>query len=102
MLKIARLIYRNFTINVDASTLTVLIAMPALYVVFFGLGYQSMMRSGGSYLSFLVPGIMASQALMAGLFTGGMLWSDRKWGMLAQILVSHFSRLDYLLTSSHP
>ncbi len=97
MPKIARLIYRNFAINVDASTLTVLIAMPALYVIFFGLGYQSMMSGGSSYLSFLAPGIMASQALMAGLFTGGMLWSDRRWGMLAQILVSPFSRLDYLV-----
>jgi ABC-2 type transport system permease protein len=52
--------------------------------------------AGRSYLSFLAPGIMAFQAVMAGTVGGSMLWADRRWGMLAQLLVGPFTRLEYL------
>jgi len=34
---------------------------------------------------------------MAGTVGGSMLWADRRWGMLAQLLVGPFTRLQYLL-----
>ncbi|NNN17179.1 MAG: ABC transporter permease [Thermoplasmata archaeon] len=97
---ITRLIYRNIKVNTDPGTLTILIGLPAMYLVFFGFGFASLeSRSGGgaSYLSFLTPGLMAFQAVMAGTVGGGMLWADRRWGMLAQLLVGPFTRLQYLL-----
>lgn len=39
---------------------------------------------------------MAFQAVMAGTVGGSMLWADRRWGMLAQLLVGPFTRLEYL------
>ena len=71
-----------------------------MYLVFFGFGFQSIASAGGSssrYLSYLTPGIMAFQAVMAGTVGGAMLWADRRWGMLSQLLVGPFTRLQYLL-----
>jgi len=34
---------------------------------------------------------------MAGTVGGSMLWADRRWGMLSQLLMSPFTRLQYLL-----
>lgn len=93
-----KLVYRNIRVNTDYGTLIITIGLPALYLVFFGFGFQSF--AGGtsnSYLSFLTPGIMAFQTVMAGTVGGAMLWADRRWGMLAQLLVGPFTRLQYLL-----
>ena len=92
-----RLIYRNVRVNTDPASLIILLGLPALYLVFFGYGFQSLIPGNGhSYLGFLTPGIMSFQAVMAGTVGGSMLWADRRWGMLAQLLVGPFSRLEYL------
>jgi ABC-2 type transport system permease protein len=69
-----------------------------MYLVFFGYGFQSLAgpNGGHSYLKFLAPGIMSFQAVMAGTVGGSMLWADRRWGMLAQLLVGPFTRSEYL------
>ena len=95
-----RLMYRNFRVNTDPGSLVILIGLPALYLVFFGFGFSSLGgggTKGTSYLSFLTPGIMAFQAVMAGTVGGSMLWADRRYGMLAKLLVGPFTRLQYLL-----
>jgi ABC-2 type transport system permease protein len=94
-----RLIYRNVRVNTDPASLVILLGLPAMYLVFFGFGFQSLAggaASGGAYLSFLAPGMMAFQAVMAGTVGGSMLWADRRWGMLAQLLVGPFTRTEYL------
>ncbi len=97
---VVRLIYRNIRVNTDPASLMILLGLPALYLVFFGYGFQSIAHGSaggaGSYLSFLAPGIMAFQAVMAGTVGGSMLWSDRRWGMLAQLMVGPFTRVEYL------
>jgi ABC-2 type transport system permease protein len=95
-----RLIYRNIRVNTDPGTLVILLGLPGLYLVFFGFGFQSITSgdgSGTSYLAFLTPGILAFQAVMAGTVGGSMLWADRRYGMLAQLLSGPFTRIQYLL-----
>ncbi len=93
-----RLVYRNLIVNTDPGSLVILLGLPAMYLVFFGFGFQSLAASGSTnYLSFLTPGIMAFQAVMAGTVGGSILWADRRWGMLSQLLVGPFTRLQYLL-----
>ena len=97
---IVKLMYRNVMVNVDPGTLIILIGLPAMYLVFFGFGFGAMIPTPGgtvAYLTFLTPGIMSVQCLMAGTVGGSMLWADRRWGMLAQLLVGPFTRLQYLL-----
>jgi ABC-2 type transport system permease protein len=69
-----------------------------MYLIFFGYGFASLAASGGgkTYLGFLAPGMMSFQAVMAGTVGGSMLWADRRWGMLAQLLVGPFTRIEYL------
>ena len=95
-----RLIYRNIKVNTDPGSLIILIGLPGMYLVFFGYGFGSLAAAGGSstaYLSFLAPGIMSFQVVMAGTVGGSILWADRRWGMLSQLLVGPFTRLQYLL-----
>ena len=95
-----RLIYRNIKVNTDPGSLVILVGLPGMYLIFFGYGFQSLTGSGGSgtsYLAFLTPGILSFQVVMAGTVGGSMLWADRRWGMLLQLLVGPFTRLQYLL-----
>jgi ABC-2 type transport system permease protein len=97
--KLVRLIYRNILVNTDPGSLVILVGLPALYLIFFGFGFQSLSGSGGghSYLAFLTPGILSFQVVMAGTVGGSILWADRRWGMFAQLLSGPFTRLQYLL-----
>jgi ABC-2 type transport system permease protein len=95
-----RLIYRNIRVNTDPGSLVILIGLPGMYLVFFGFGFSSLASGGAggnAYLSYLTPGIMSFQVVMAGTVGGSMLWADRRWGMLSQLLVGPFTRLQYLL-----
>ncbi len=89
--------YRNVVVNTDPGSLIILIGLPALYLVFFGFGFGAYLSSSSSYLSFLTPGIMSFQSVMAGTVGGSVLWADRRYGMLAQLLMGPFTRLQYLL-----
>ena len=95
-----RLIYRNIRVNTDPGSLVILVGLPGMYLVFFGFGFASLAGGGSgstAYLAYLTPGIMSFQVVMAGTVGGSMLWADRRWGMLAQLLVGPFTRLQYLL-----
>jgi ABC-2 type transport system permease protein len=92
-----RLIYRNIRVNTDPGSLIILLGLPAMYLIFFGFGFQSLAGGAGDYLTFLTPGVMSFQAVMAGTVGGSMLWADRRFGMLAQLLMGPFTRLQYLL-----
>ena len=99
-LQTLRLMYRNIRVNIDPGNLIILVGIPAMYLFFFGLGVQSMVQelgTGTQYISFLTPGIMGFQAVTAGMVGGSMLWADKRYGMLAQLLMGPFSRLQYFL-----
>jgi ABC-2 type transport system permease protein len=89
--------YRNIVVNTDPGSIVILVGLPGLYLVFFGFGFGALASSSSNYLSYLTPGIMSFQAVMAGTVGGSVLWADRRWGMLAQLLVGPFTRLQYLL-----
>jgi ABC-2 type transport system permease protein len=97
---ILRLVYRNVVVNTDVGTLIILVGLPVFYLVFLGYGFQAFAPSSSgphAVQRFMAPGIVALQTVMAGTVGGSMLWADRRWGMLAQLLVGPFTRLQYLL-----
>lgn len=87
----------------DYASLVVIIGLPAMYLIFLGTMFVSLVSTftvNGvtfNYTSYLAPGIVAFQTVMAGTVGGGMLWLDRRYGMFAQILSGPFSRSQYLL-----
>ncbi len=98
-----RLAKRNILVNTDPGTMVFLLMMPTLYLVFMGYMFGSLISGisvGASridYMDFLSPGIISFQTLTAGAVAGGMLWSDRRYGMFEQILSGPYTRAEYLL-----
>ena len=86
----------------DPASLVVIIGLPAMYLVFLGTMFVSIIPSftiNGvtyTYTSFMAPGIVAFQSVMGGSVGGGMLWLDRRFGMFSQILSGPFTRPQYL------
>lgn len=99
----ARLTIRNIRVNTDPGTMFFMLGLPAFYLLVLGIMFQGIIPSIGinnqsvSYTTFLAPGIVGMQAFTAGNIGGGMLWSDRRWGMFEQLMVGPFRRTDYLL-----
>lgn len=87
----------------DPASLTVIIGLPAMYLIFMGTMFASIIppfRLGGTtynYSTFLGPGMIAFQTVMAGTIGGSMLWLDRRFGMFSQILSGPFTRSQYLM-----
>lgn len=98
-----RLTFRNITVNTDPGTMFFMLGLPAFYLLVLGIMFQGIIPSIAinnesiSYTKFLAPGIVGMQAFTAGNIGGGMLWSDRRWGMFEQLMVGPFRRTDYLL-----
>ena len=87
----------------DPASLTVIIGLPAMYLIFLGTMFVSIVSDftvNGvtfSYATFLTPGIVGFQAVMGGTIGGSMLWLDRRYGMFSQILSGPFTRAQYLI-----
>ena len=81
----------------DPGSLTVIIGLPAMYLIFMGTKFTAIVHNfevdGVSYYyaSYLAPGIIAFQTVMAGTIGGSMLWLDRRFGMFSQILSGPFT-----------
>lgn len=53
VLNVLRLVYRNIVVNTDPGSILILVGLPAMYLVFFGFGYQSLISNEShSYLLF--------------------------------------------------
>lgn len=83
------------------------LAMPIVWLVFFGLGWSSafstlrgaerILFGGLSYLEYLAPGIIVMTVFMAGFGSGlSVLW-DREFGYLKEVLVSPAPRQALIL-----
>lgn len=74
---------------------------PVLWVVIFGVGMRSLLGptlgSGDTYVSFILPGIIALTVL-SGATGGGMTWLlERVQGIVKEYLVAPIARLSILL-----
>ena len=79
-----------------------LMIQPILWVVLFGVGMKNMMSadmpgSGGTYVTFMLPGIVALSAL-GGAIGGGSVWlTERLRGIVKEYLVAPIPRLSILM-----
>jgi ABC-2 type transport system permease protein len=75
---------------------------PILWVVLFGIGMKSMITpamagNGGSYITFMVPGIVALSAL-GGAVGGGSVWlTERLRGIVKEYLVAPIPSISILM-----
>lgn len=76
------------------------LGQPLLFLLAFGFGFGSIYSKasgGGSYISFLAPGIILMSVLFTGVFSGISLIWDRQFGFLKETMVAPVSRLQIML-----
>jgi ABC-2 type transport system permease protein len=73
--------------------------MPIFFLLGLGLGLGSLVKlpTGGSYLDFIVPGIIGMSLLFTSIFTGSAVLWDRQFGFLKEIMVTPNSRLSVVI-----
>ena len=79
--------------------LLVTIARPLLWLFIVGAGFGSLVDSGepGTYLRFILPGIVGMTILFSSVFsTISVVW-DREFGFLREMLVAPVSRLSIVM-----
>jgi ABC-2 type transport system permease protein len=97
---VLRLVARNFRASIDPITLLVMFGQPAFLIVILGTMFNGLIPQGvgasGSYVAFLVPGMIASQMITGAVLAGRIFWLDRRWSMVEQIFCGPFRRYEYL------
>lgn len=96
---VLRLVVRNFAATLDPITLLVMFGQPAFLIVILGTMFNQLIGSvgsSGSYIAFLVPGMIASQMITGAVLSGRIFWLDRRWAMVEQIFSGPFLRAEYL------
>ncbi|MGA8512694.1 MAG: hypothetical protein WB778_08285, partial [Thermoplasmata archaeon] len=96
---VVRLVARNFVATLDPITLLVMFGQPAFLIVILGTMFDQLIPSvgsSGSYIAFLVPGMIASQMITGAVLAGRIFWLDRRWAMVEQIFSGPFLRAEYL------
>ena len=75
------------------------IAQPLLFLVALGFGFGPIFQKAGegSYLQFLVPGIIAMSILFSSIFSGIEIIWDKQFGFLKETLVAPVSRLRIMI-----
>jgi ABC-2 type transport system permease protein len=66
----------------------------------YGIGAIYRRAGEGSYLQFLVPGIVTQTILLSGVFWGIIILQDKRFGFLAEMLVAPVRRIKILLGSA--
>lgn len=75
------------------------IGQPLLYLLALGYGLGSVYKQGGngSYITFLVPGVMAQTVLFSAVFFGINIIFDKQFGFLKETMVAPVSRFKIML-----
>ena len=76
-----------------------MLMMPIFFLLGLGLGLGSLIHlsTGGSYLDFIVPGIIGMSLLFTSIFTGSAVLWDRQFGFLKEILITPNSRISIVI-----
>jgi ABC-2 type transport system permease protein len=75
------------------------VGQPLLFLIALGYGIGSVYAKAGqgSFIEFLVPGIMAQTVLFSAMFYGAMIMFDRQFGFLKETLVAPVSRFKIMI-----
>lgn len=78
------------------------LGQPILLLLALGYGIGAIYRRAGegNYLQFLVPGIITQTVLLSAVFWGLIILQDKRFGFLAELLVTPVSRTKILLGSA--
>jgi ABC-2 type transport system permease protein len=101
------LVYRNIVAAIDRLFLVWQIAFPVVYIFVAGYAYSAMMgdqviKQGSlsvTYTSFLTAGMIGFNVMNGSIVAGAIVWNDKRNGMLQQLLVMPFSKVQYIISN---
>src|SRR6185503_2695299 len=78
------------------------IVQPLVYFLTLGFGFNAMFQQAGrgSYIQFVVPGVVAQTILFTSIFWGVNIMWDKQFGFLKEMLVAPVARLKVMLGGS--
>lgn len=78
------------------------IVQPLVYFLTLGFGFNAMFQQAGrgSYIQFVVPGVVSQTILFTSIFWGINIMWDKQFGFLKETLVAPVSRLKVMLGGS--
>ena len=91
---------RNFKRFIRSkSRMIASLAQPLFFLVTLGFGLNSVLNvpGMGSYMDFIIPGIIGMTALFSGIFSGIQVIWDRQFGFLKETLIAPVSRVSIML-----
>ena len=100
------LVYRNLVAAIDKSFLIWMVAFPVVYIFIVGYAYSTLIGNrkinigsvSVTYTSFLTSGVIGFNAMNgSSAVAGGIVWNDKRNGMLQQLLVMQFSKVQYII-----
>lgn len=102
-MKTAWILWKKYMKKMNSMEIVGMLIQPVLWVLLFSKGMAGMMgggMDGGTYISFMLPGIMALTAL-GGAIAGGSTWlNERSTGLVREYWVAPVSRFGILLGNS--
>src|SRR5215217_3563808 len=104
---VVMLTYRNIVAVVDKLFLIWQILFPLVYIFVAGYAYSSLINEdeiviGGktiSYNVFLALGMIGFNVMNSSTVAGSIIWNDKRNGMLHQILVMPYTRMQYIVSN---
>ena len=100
------LVYRNLVAAIDKAFLIWMVTFPVVYIFIVGYAYSTLIGDRGinigsisvTYTSFLTSGVIGFNAMNgSSAVAGGIVWNDKRNGMLQQLLVMQFSKVQYIV-----
>lgn len=75
------------------------LAQPLIFFFVLGFGLNAVLKvpGGGSYLKFIIPGVIAMTVLFTSIFSGIQIIWDRQFGFLKETLIAPVSRTSIMI-----
>jgi ABC-2 type transport system permease protein len=104
---VAVLLYRNLVASIDKVFLVWQIAFPIVYIFIAGYSYSALIGGEGvalgsasiPYPAYLAAGMIGFNMMNSSTAAGSIIWNDKRNGMLLQILVMPFKRMEYIISN---
>lgn len=102
---VTMLLYRNLVASIDKVFLIWQIVFPIVYIFVAGYAYSALIGASGvtigeasvPYPAYLAAGMIGFNMMNSSSAAGSIIWNDKKNGMIKQILVMPFARMEYIV-----
>jgi ABC-2 type transport system permease protein len=101
---VAVLLYRNIVASIDKVFFVWQVVFPIIYIFIAGYSYSALIGNQGVsignttvlYPAYLAAGMIGFNMMNSSTIAGSIIWNDKRNGMLQQILVMPFARMEYI------